>query len=179
MTSLAATATSAPPLAPRTVRGPILEAEGLSKAFGSVRALRGMSFSLEAGEVHVLLGENGAGKSVLINILAGALEADAGSISVSGEPVRFRDVHEARRHGIAAMFQEFSLAPALSVEENLFLGAEPRGGVLIRMGERRRLARETLQRLGFALDAPPCRDCRGRTNSSSSSPRLCWSSRAS
>jgi ribose transport system ATP-binding protein len=133
-------------------RKPVLEVEGICKTFGSVRALRGMCFELDAGEVHVLFGENGAGKSVLINIIAGALAPDSGAMTVAGEAVNFRDVHDARKRGIAAMFQEFSLAPALSVEENLFLGAEPRDGIFIRIAERRRLARQTLERLGFDLD---------------------------
>jgi ribose transport system ATP-binding protein len=131
---------------------PVLVVHGISKAFGAVRALSEMSFELRPGEVHVLFGENGAGKSTLVNIVAGAFPADSGEIRVLGEPVRFRDVHEARAHGVAAMFQEFSVAPHLSVEENVLLGAEPRTGIWLKRAERRRIVEDALRRFGFALD---------------------------
>lgn len=133
-------------------REPVLVLKDISKSFGSVRALCSMSFDLRPGEVHVLFGENGAGKSTVINIIAGAFWPDAGSFELEGRPMRFDDVQQARRHGIAAMFQEFSLAPSLSVEENLFLGSEPSTASFIRFGERRRRTREILDRFGFNLD---------------------------
>ena len=74
--------------------------------------------------MHVLFGENGAGKSTLISIAAGALRPDAGAIAFRGEPIQLHSVHHARSLGISAVFQEFSLVPQMTVEENLFLGAE-------------------------------------------------------
>ena len=130
----------------------LLSVNGVSKRFGAVQALRNMDFELRAGEVHVLFGENGAGKSTLINIICGAIQPDQGSMSLAGELIHHRDVRDARQKGIAAMFQEFSLAPHLSVEENMFLGDEPKSGIWLRKGERRTRVRETLERFGFHLD---------------------------
>lgn len=130
---------------------PLLEAKGISKRFGAVQALKRMDFTLRAGEVHVLFGENGAGKSTLINVICGALRPDEGVILRDGQPVAFRDVQHARSHGVAAMFQEFSLAPQLTVEENVFLGAEPRRGILLKTGDRRARVRAALDRFGFDI----------------------------
>ncbi|MGE0649025.1 MAG: sugar ABC transporter ATP-binding protein [Gammaproteobacteria bacterium] len=146
---------AAPAEAPRDVRPGecVLEARGITKSFPGARALDDVSFDLRAGETHVLFGENGAGKSTLINIIAGARQPDRGELRLEGRICRFHSVHDARLAGIAAVFQEFSLAPDLTVTENIFLGAEPkRGGFL---DKRRMHARavEMLARLGFALDA--------------------------
>ena len=130
---------------------PVLRLRGVTKWFPGVQALRGVDFDLRPGEVHVLFGENGAGKSTLINIVAGALRPDAGEIELRGRPVQFRSVHDARQRGISAVFQEFSLVPGLTVEENLFLGAEPTTGALINKPEMRRRAEEALRRLGFPI----------------------------
>lgn len=130
---------------------PLLEASGVSKRFGAVRALSGMTFDLRPGEVHVLLGENGAGKSTLINVICGALQPDEGAMKLDGMPVSLRDVHDGRKHGIAAMFQEFSLAPQLTVEENIFLGAEPRSGIFLKTSERRKRVVEALDEFGFDI----------------------------
>lgn len=130
---------------------PVLEARAVSKSFGGVRALRAMDFGLRAGEVHVLFGENGAGKSTLINVLCGALQPSSGEILRNGRVVQFRDVQDARRQGVAAMFQEFSLAPHLTVEENIFLGAEPRRGIWLKTGDRRQRVQAALDAYGFAV----------------------------
>lgn len=130
---------------------PLLEASSVSKRFGAVRALSNMTFDLRPGEVHVLLGENGAGKSTLINVICGALQPDEGTMQLDGNPVSFRDVHDARKHGIAAMFQEFSLAPQLTVEENIFLGAEPRAGIFLKTSERRARVVKALAEFGFDI----------------------------
>ncbi len=130
----------------------LLTLTGIEKSFGAVRALRGAALELRRGEVHVLFGENGAGKSTLINIIAGVFQPDAGEITLDGTPVVFRNVHEARRRGVAVMFQEFSLAPALTVEQNLLLGNEPGRLGVIRRRESRRRAAEALERYGFAID---------------------------
>ncbi len=109
----------------------------MTKRFGGVVALAGVDFDLRAGEVHALLGENGAGKSTLIKVLGGVVRPDAGTIEVDGRPVEVRDAAQANRLGIRIIHQELSLAPNLTVAENILLGREPtRLGVLI---DRRRL----------------------------------------
>ena len=115
-------------------------------------ALDGVSFDLKPGEVHVLFGENGAGKSTLISILAGANQPSAGHILLDGTEVTFASVHDARAYGISAVFQEFSLIPQMSVEENLFLGAEPTRGGLLDRARLRREALTILEELGFDLE---------------------------
>ena len=133
--------------------GTVLDARGITKSFGVVQALKGVSFSVAAGEVHGLLGENGAGKSTLIKILTGFHAPDDGEILVGGAPVRFASPREARAGGIAAVYQEINLIPERSVAENMFLGREPkRGGVFI---DRRRMTRDAgavLERYGLPID---------------------------
>ena len=112
---------------------PLLELRDIRKHFGGVTALGGVDFELRAGEIHALLGENGAGKSTLIKILGGIHAPDAGEIHVGGEPSEIREVADADRLGIRLIHQELSLAPNLSVAENIFLGREPtRFGLLDR-----------------------------------------------
>ena len=101
---------------------PLLSGTSISKAYGGVPALLDVSVSLYAGEVHVLAGENGSGKSTLLRILSGALKPDAGVIQLSGSPVEFGDVRSAMRVGVTRISQELSLAPDLSVAENIFMG---------------------------------------------------------
>jgi ribose transport system ATP-binding protein len=100
---------------------------GISKSFPGVRALDGVSLTVNAGEVHFLLGQNGAGKSTLIRVLYGAHHPDAGEILLNGEHVRLHSPADARALGIAVIFQEFSLVPYLDLAQNVFLGREPRG----------------------------------------------------
>lgn len=130
----------------------LLKLRGVTKSFVGIRALEDVDFDLNAGEVHVLFGENGAGKSTLINVIAGALVPDRGAIELQGRIERLGSVHEARRLGIAAVFQEFSLAPDLTVEENLFLGAEPKRWLLLDKRTVRQKARAMLTHLGFKVD---------------------------
>ena len=112
---------------------PLLELRGIRKHFGGIAALAGVDFDLRAGEIHALLGENGAGKSTLIKILGGIHAPDHGEIRVRGERVTIGDVADADRLGIRLIHQELSLAPNLSVAENIFLGREPtRYGLLDR-----------------------------------------------
>ncbi len=139
--------------APATAAGasPLLRLQAVSKWFPGVQALDRVDFDLVPGEIHVLFGENGAGKSTLINIVAGALRPDAGEVLLRGEPIAFRSVHDARERGISAVFQEFSLVPDMTVEENLFLGAELTRGPFVNKPELHRRAEETLARLGFPI----------------------------
>src|SRR5215831_6754555 len=128
---------------------PLLEIKGLSKQFPGVLALDAVDFDLRAGEVHVLFGENGAGKSTLIQIVAGALQPTAGTLRLRGIALALQSVHQARMLGISAVFQEFSLVPTLSVEENIFLGAEITSGGLLNKRAQHRRAKEILTQLGF------------------------------
>jgi ribose transport system ATP-binding protein len=131
---------------------PLLELFQVTKSFPGVVALDRVDFQLRAGEVHVLFGENGAGKSTLIALVAGVHKPTSGEIRLHGEPAHLQSVHDARTRGISAVFQEFSLVPTLSVEQNLFLGSEKsRLGLL----QKRRMldeSRDILERLGFSLD---------------------------
>ncbi len=134
-----------------------LKMSGVQKAFGATRALRNVSFEIAPGEVHALIGENGAGKSTLMKILSGAHRADAGSIAIDGEPFLPENPHHARSSGIAMIYQELTLAPHLSVEENILLGAEPTKLGWLDRGKRRELARRALAELqhgSIPLSAP-------------------------
>jgi len=105
---------------------PLLEVKGLEKSFPGVRALSGVSFDVRPGEVHALLGENGAGKSTLIKIVSGVYQPDAGEILIDGRAMRFAAPEDARRAGVATIYQELLLFPELTVAENIFLGHAPR-----------------------------------------------------
>ena len=111
------------------------------------------------GEVLALLGENGAGKSTLIKVLAGAHIPDAGQLEILGEPVVFRSPTDAKKAGVAVIYQEFNLIPALTAAENIFLGQERTAGGFIRRGHERRAARQLFARIGVAIDPDiSCRD---------------------
>jgi ribose transport system ATP-binding protein len=131
-----------------------LTLDGVKKSFGATAALRGVSLGVGEGEVHALIGENGAGKSTLMKILSGAHEADAGRIALDGAPFAPRNPHEARRAGVAMIYQELNLAPDLSVAENIVLGAEPSRLGWLRRGAMRDTARRALAELGHG-DLPP------------------------
>jgi len=133
---------------------PLVEMRGVSKAFPGVQALADVSLAVHAGEVHMLLGQNGAGKSTLIKILYGAYPPDRGEFLIDGRPVRIHAPADARRLGIAVIFQEFSLVPHLSVAQNLFLGREPRGRLpwLVDRRELHRQARRILDTLRIDLE---------------------------
>jgi rhamnose transport system ATP-binding protein len=107
---------------------PLLEVRHIEKTFPGVRALSGVSFDVRPGEVHALLGENGAGKSTLIKIVSGVYQPDLGSILVNGAQLHFFSPDDARRAGVATIYQELLLFPELSVAENIFLGHAPLAG---------------------------------------------------
>jgi ribose transport system ATP-binding protein len=114
---------------------------GMHKRFGSTPALRGVDLEIRAGEVHALVGENGAGKSTLVKLLSGALRPDAGRMYLDGENYAPANPAAARKHGVAMIYQELTLAPHLSVEANVTLGLEEtRLGILRRQHNRRRVA---------------------------------------
>jgi len=139
---------------------PVLEVRDVTKSFGSVAAVRGCSFGLPAGEVHALVGENGAGKSTIVKMLAGVHRPDTGTLLVDGEPVGFTGPGDAMDAGIAVIYQEPTLFGDLSVAENIAMGRQPRGrfGIIDRR-RMRRSATELFDRLGVHLD--PARPARG------------------
>ncbi len=135
---------------------PLVRVKGVSRAFPGVQALSQVDLDLLPGEVHVLLGENGAGKSTLVKILSGVYAPDAGEIELQGEVVRLASPHTARMLGIATIYQEPTLAPTLTVAENLYLGREPRLAGVRGLVDRARLVRDAqafLDELGFPLRA--------------------------
>lgn len=139
---------------------PRLEMHHVVKSFGATRALDGVDLCVHAGQVHALVGENGAGKSTLMKVLSGALVPDAGSMQLDGRPYRPRSPADGRRCGVAMIYQELSLAPHLSVLENVLLGAEPRFGPLVRWRKLRAAAAHALRTLGrsdLPLDVPVAR----------------------
>jgi rhamnose transport system ATP-binding protein len=131
----------------------ILLANGISKSFAGVRALKHVSFDVREGEVHALVGENGAGKSTLIRVLTGAVEPDEGAISLDGEVVRHNSPAHARALGIAAIYQKPALFPDLSVAENIALGTE-KPGMMRRVDwrARRTKAQALLDSIGATID---------------------------
>src|SRR5207253_286717 len=108
---------------------PLFEMRGICKGFPGVKALDDVSFAIYPGEVHMLLGENGAGKSSLMKVLCGVYVADAGEFYHDGSPVAITSPADTMRLGIAVIFQEFSLVPYLDIAQNIFLGREPRGRI--------------------------------------------------
>ncbi len=135
-------------------RVPLIELRGISKSFPGVRALDDVALAVHAGEIHMLLGENGAGKSTLIKVLCGAVRPDAGMFLRDGVKLRIASPADARRAGIAVIFQEFSLVPHLSVAQNIFLGRAPPGRLPGTIDRRSLLAasRRVLEESGFAVD---------------------------
>ena len=134
---------------------PALRAIGMRKRFGGIEVLHGADLELRPGEVHALLGENGAGKSTIINMLSGRLSPDAGRVELNGEKVEFKNPLSARRAGISMIAQELEVVPTMSIVENIFLGAEPSRYGLIQWGDARRKVTSVLTELG--VDAEPSR----------------------
>ncbi len=130
-------------------RVPAIEGLGISKSFGAVQALLNADFEAGFGEVHALVGENGAGKSTMIKILSGVLHPDSGTIRVKGQQVHLDNPQSAQRLGIGTVFQELTLMPWMTVAENLLLRHEPRGTLgLIRQGQMESRTEEILFGLG-------------------------------
>jgi ABC-type sugar transport system ATPase subunit len=138
---------------------PILTASGIEKTFGRTRALQGAGLKLWAGEVHGLLGANGAGKSTVSKVISGQIRRDAGSILWKGKPIELRTSQEAIRHGITMVMQETSLAPDLTVLENIFLAELGRPGRLS-FGSMRKRAGQLLDTLGQREALPLDREVR-------------------
>ncbi len=127
----------------------LLQLAAVTKSFGAVRALKGVSFDLQAGEVHALLGENGAGKSTLIKIITGAHQPDGGAIEIESGRVEKLSPASAHKLGVACIYQQPALFPDLTVAENIGLRLERANSFLrVNWKERRRHATELLQRIG-------------------------------
>jgi len=121
---------------------------GLRKTFGAVEVLHGVDLELKPGEVHALVGENGAGKSTIINVLSGRLQPDGGQIVLNETPVTFRNPLAARQAGVSIIAQELELVPTLTIVENVFLGVEPTAYGFVRWGDARRRVASVLAELG-------------------------------
>ena len=132
----------------------VLKMHHIKKNFGGICALKGIDFELEQGKVHALLGENGAGKSTMIKIITGVHQADEGKIFLNGNLIKVHNPIDARKKGIAAIYQELSLIESLTVAENIFLGNEPTFspiGIYDRSTLYKR-SREYLERFGIDID---------------------------
>jgi simple sugar transport system ATP-binding protein len=139
---------------------PTLEVQGVSKRFGAVQAVQNVSFAIRPGEVVGLVGDNGAGKSTIVNLIAGTLAPDSGRISLDGEELRLGSPAESRARGIETVYQFLNVIPSLNIAENVYLGRELRhGGILGRIGgvDPRKMRREVaaaLSQAGFTLPTP-------------------------
>ncbi|MGO4834659.1 ATP-binding cassette domain-containing protein, partial [Rhizobiaceae sp. 2RAB30] len=132
-------------------RAPAIDARGLEKRFGGTRALKGVSVRIEAGTIHALVGENGAGKSTFLGMIAGRLAPSEGAIDIHGTPYVFGDPRHARRLGIASIYQELTIVPALTAIDNVFLGMPlSRNGLLSERAMRQRYG-ELCRLLGVAI----------------------------
>jgi simple sugar transport system ATP-binding protein len=128
---------------------PLLEMRTITKEYRGVAAVKDVSFTLEAGEIHALVGENGAGKSTLTKIIAGAVALTSGTMLLDGKPITFAVPKDALSAGIAMVYQENSLVPALTVAQNIFLGKER---FFNRMRGINIAAQQFLQSLNFGVD---------------------------
>src|SRR5260221_6707695 len=136
--------------APSEADAPLLRMHGIGKRYGGVTALDGVDLALHAGNMHAVLGENGAGKSPLIKTIAGVVQPSRGEIFVADRPARFATPAEATRNGIVCIFQELSLLPDLTVADNICITDPPRRFGLIDGRAQRRRAAELLARVGCA-----------------------------
>ena len=135
---------------------PILQARNLIKHFGRVTALDGADFDLLPGEILAVIGDNGAGKSVMIKTLTGAVQLESGEIKMNGKPIAFNSPIDSRSEGIETVYQTLALSPALSIADNMFMGRELRypgiRGRIFRQLDKptmEKFAREKLSELGL------------------------------
>ncbi len=131
---------------------PLLELRNVRKSFGPVTVIKDVTVSVHPGKVQALLGENGAGKSTIIKMMAGVHRPDGGEILVDGERVEFPDTRAAEARGIATIYQELNLVPTMSVAENILLGRTPRRAGLVNYRALRAQAQEALDYIGLVVD---------------------------
>lgn len=143
---------------PASTAVPVLEARDVSKYFGRVIALEGVSLSVRPGEVNCLLGDNGAGKSTLIKMLSGVYQPDAGALLMDGQPLSLQSPRDALDRGIATVYQDLAVLPLMSISRNFFVGSEPvRGwGPFKRfdVSEAGRIATEQMLEIGIQVRDP-------------------------
>jgi len=138
---------------PAAVGSVVMSARGITKVYGATRALKGVDFDVRRGAVTVLFGENGAGKSTLMKILSGVEQPTSGVLTLDGEEIELSGTVAASRRGIAIIHQELSLAPNLSIRDNIFMGRElVRGGIIVDDRRETEKTREILARLAEELD---------------------------
>ncbi|HWT31539.1 MAG TPA: sugar ABC transporter ATP-binding protein [Propylenella sp.] len=130
---------------------PLLAMRGISKKFPGVQALDTVDFEVLPGEIHALLGENGAGKSTLLKILSGAQKPDAGAISFAGQDIALASPHDAQKLGIVTIYQEFTLAPNMTIAENVWIGREPGPRPFVSWRKMAEATRAITERLGLAV----------------------------
>lgn len=130
----------------------VLETRGISKSFSNVRVLNDINFQLHAGEIHALLGENGAGKSTFIKILSGVYMSDSGSVYLNGEEIKPQNPAHIMKLGVATIHQELVLAPHLSIAENICLGDIPSSRGLVNWELVLDRAKQALETIGLSLD---------------------------
>ena len=130
---------------------PLLKLKSISKQFFGSSVLNNIDFDLYPGDVHAIFGQNGAGKSTLIKIITGDLQPTSGKIILNDEELKIHSVHNAKELGISAVFQEFSLVPQLTVEENLFLGSNKSKGLFLNKKKLHEMACETMEQLEFSI----------------------------
>jgi ABC-type sugar transport system ATPase subunit len=128
-----------------------IRVRNVSKSFPGVQALRKVSFVLETGEVHGLVGANGAGKSTFIRMLSGASTPDTGDIEVQGRPISFEDPRAQRNNGIAAIYQELTIIPEMSALSNVFLGEVPQRWFIVDRAGMEKRFRELAQWMGVKI----------------------------
>ncbi|MCI6465646.1 MAG: sugar ABC transporter ATP-binding protein [Faecalicatena sp.] len=126
-----------------------IEMQDIKKAFSGVYALNGAQLRVKPGEIHALIGENGAGKSTLMKVLAGALQRDGGIVKIEGQEVHFSTPKEGKLAGIATIYQEFMLAPELTVTENIFIDRLNQEGKIIKWKRLTKEAERLLSEMGF------------------------------
>lgn len=131
---------------------PRVELRNLSKSFGGVHALKSASLVVDSGSIHALIGENGAGKSTMIKMIAGLESPDSGEILLDGTPVEIRSTSDAMRLGVRTVYQEPELVPELTVTENIFLGRELTRGSRIAWSAEAEKAQEVMELIDFPAD---------------------------
>ena len=130
----------------------VLAARNVAKSFGAVQALKGVNFDVHRGQVTTLFGENGAGKSTLMKILSGVQKPTTGEIILDGKPIELNSTTEAQKNGICIIHQELSLAPNMTVRDNIFMGREIMGTFGVNYAEEERQTRKLLEELEEDID---------------------------
>ena len=137
---------------PKTTNEVVMSARNVAKSYGQVHALKGVNFDIHRGQVTTLFGENGAGKSTLMKILSGVIQPSSGQMILDGQPVAFANANDARDRGISIIHQELSLAPNMSVRDNIFMGREIMGPTGVDFAEEERQVRKLMEELEEDID---------------------------